>query len=313
MALRADLHIAEGLFEDAWNSVVQELGAPSTMARDLKKINYNEFIDRINAHDASYVRDFVFSFYSGSVYIFTEALDKQVLKDLKARVIEWSRSKPFTDPSPEDNAPDTITSRDWHVEDHGSGYSSTYDMIHFFRWNDDPVGAYEIFDEPFRLLHTINALGLRKDSLDSKFKKMTDRIEINHYPPLRGGIAFHHDPISFTRFTLTANLSQFGEDFKTGGFGVGIGEGKILPVEPHLDVGSLSGFLPRICHGVEIIDPYEPTHPELPESIAGRWYVAVAMVDRDKTKNREVTTSYPGYPTLREQLAAFAKEKGHMK
>ncbi|HIB44330.1 MAG TPA: hypothetical protein EYO37_10315 [Nitrospina sp.] len=315
MATIKDLHKTEEIFENCWYDAVREIGEAASYAVDLKKIDYNEFIERINTNRDNFIKDFVFSFYSGTVYIFTDAFRQEVLKDFKEQVFEWSQKQEFSDPSIEDYPSDLITARDWHFEDHGFGYSSTYDMIHFFRWNDDPVGAYGLFDETYDLLHTINAIGVRKSGTDRGFNlnNVADRIEINRYPPMKGGIAFHSDPIDFTRFAFTVNLTQFGVDYKSGGFGVGLGGGRILQIDPLLEIGSMVGFLPKICHGVEIIDPHGPTDPSLPESIAGRWYAALVMVNTEKTKDREVTTPNLAYPTLREQINVFKHKKKPLK
>lgn len=301
MAIVNDLFKAEEIFEACWYEAIQEIGEPATTAKSLKKINYNDFVERINCNDKNFIREFVFSFYSGIVFIFTETFPVEVLIDLKEKLINWSQKQTFTDSSTKANTPDSITARDWHSEDHGFGYSSTYNMIHFFRWNDDPVGAYKLFEDPFRLVHTINAVGIR--SQKAGFEKIVDRIEVNHYPPVRGGIAFHSDPIDFARFIMTVNLTQFGVDYKTGGFGVGLGKGKILPIDPVLKIGSMVGFLPKVCHGVEIIDPHGSANPTLPETVAGRWYAALTMINTEDVKNREVTSPYPEYPTLREQIS----------
>ncbi|MBT3513996.1 MAG: hypothetical protein HOB32_10120 [Nitrospina sp.] len=307
MATIKDIHKTEEIFENCWYDAVHEIGEAASYAVDLKKIDYNEFIDKVNTNNNNFIRDFVFSFYSGTVYIFSNAFQQKVLNNFKAQMFEWSQKQKFSDPSEEDSPPDLITSRDWHLEDHGFGYSSTYDMIHFFRWNDDPVGAFELFNETYDLLHTINAVGSRKGGTDGEFNfgKVADRIEINRYPPMKGGIAFHSDPIDFTRFAFTVNLTQFGVDYKSGGFGVGLGKGKILQIDPLLEIGSMVGFLPKICHGVEIIDPHGPTDPNLPKSLAGRWYAALVTVNMEKTKNRPVTTPDLEYPTLREQINSF--------
>ncbi len=311
MATIKDLHKTEEIFENCWYDAVREIGEAASYAVDLKKIDYNEFIEKTNTNSNNFIKDFVFSFYSGTVYIFTDAFRQEVLKDFKEQVFEWSQKQEFSDPSIEDYPSDLITARDWHFEDHGFGYSSTYDMIHFFRWNDDPVGAYELFNKTYDILHTINAVGTRKISKHGgfNFDKVVDRIEINRYPPVKGGIAFHADPIDFTRFAFTVNLTQFGVDYKLGGFGVGLGGGRILQIDPLLEMGSMVGFLPKICHGVEIIDPHGPTDPSLPESIAGRCYAALVMVNTENTKNREVTTPDLAYPTLREQINVFKHNK----
>lgn len=302
----------EETFQNCWQDAIQEIGEAAPYATDLTKIDYKEFIEKVNSNNNDFIKDFVFSFYRGTVYIFTDTFQCEVLKIFKEQVFEWSQKCGFSDTSEgdahiEDYLPDLISARDWHFEDHGFGYSSTYDMIHFFRWNGDPLGAYDLFDEPFRLLHAINAVNIRKTVAhgQSNVDKVTDRIEISRYSPMKGGIAFHTDPVDATRFTFTVNLTQFGVDYKSGGFGVGLGGGKILQIDPLLEMGSMVGFLPKVCHGVEIIDPHGASDPNQPESVAGRWYAGLTMINLEKSSDRQVTTPDLAYPTLREQISVF--------
>ena len=312
MKLNLNLDDAEKIFESAWNAASLEFGDPASFARDIKNESYHNFVDKINSNAKNYIHDFVFSFYTGSVFIFTEAIDLKLLNDLKVRSIEWCKVQSRSNKQSITKSmlrPDLHEFRDWHIEDHGYGYSSTYEMSHFYRWNSDPIGVFDLLSEPFRLLHTINALKIRTDIPKERLKNFVDRVEINHYPPKRGGIAFHHDPISLSRFAITANLSQYGDDFKVGGFAVGLGSGKVLPVEPHIKVGSLVGFLPSVCHGVEIIDPHGPAKQDLPPQETGRWYAAVAMVENDIPSRRQVTREAVGYPSLRQQISAFNNKR----
>jgi len=295
---------SQQIFNDAWNECLKS-APPARFAKGIKTIPYAALTAAIEARDEKFIREFVRSFYSGNVYVFTNAFDPKDLETLKRAAFEWGKSKPSEEPQIVARVGDYRSRRDWHAEDHGFGYSSTYDMFHFFRWNDDPIGIFKLFDPKYRVLRIVNGVDPEAVRDNGPDDDIIDRAEISHYPRGVGGIAFHEDPIAATRFAFTVNLNRFGLDYHAGGFGVGIGDGGVLPVDPTIEVGSLTGFLPSVCHGVEIIDPgLAPTW----DAIEGRWYGAITMINPHKKKGRRVTTPIEGYPTLRQQVEA-AKEK----
>jgi hypothetical protein len=128
---------------------------------------------------------------------------------------------------------------------------------------------------------------------------IVDRVEISHYPTGIGGIAFHSDPLMAQRFQLTLTLTEFGKDFKRGGFAVGAPDGGIVRLEPQAPLGSMFGFMPSVCHGVEVIDPDLPVDWD---GATGRWYASTSMVTSAHVAERQVTKPVPGFPTLREQI-----------
>ena len=50
MATIKDLHKTEEIFENCWYDAVREIGEAASYAVDLKKIDYNEFIEKINTN-----------------------------------------------------------------------------------------------------------------------------------------------------------------------------------------------------------------------------------------------------------------------
>lgn len=292
------------LFSNAWDEA-QKSSEPARFATGVKKIPYADLVSAVENEDRRFINEFVRSFHSGEIYIFTKAFDPAALVKLKNDAFAWGKTQKSQEPKILEKVPDYRSRRDWHAEDHGPGYSSTYDMFHFFRWNDDPIGTFKLFDPKYRILRTIS--GYAPDDIINNGPEdgVVDRAEISHYPPGVGGIAFHGDPIQATRFAFTLNLNRFGVDYKAGGFAVGTGDGKTLAIDPMLEVGSLTGFLPTVCHGVEIIDPHLPA---IWDEMAGRWYGAISMVTAHKVKDRAFTRPVEGYPTLREQIK-LAKER----
>lgn len=300
---------AAKLFADAWNAAAS-LGAPALFATGIAKIPYKELTDAIEREDAKFISEFVHSFYTGTIYIFTEAFNPADVVKLKDDAFAWGQKQESNEPRIVSRVPDYRSRRDWHSEDRGFGYSSVYDMMHFFRWNDDPIQAFKLFEPKYRVLRTISGYGADEIKNNLPDDGIIDRAEISHYPPGIGGIAFHSDPIQATRFLFTLNLNRFGVDYHVGGFAVGTKDGKILRIDPEIEVGSLTGFLPTVCHGVEVIDPHLPPTRD---SIAGRWYGAISMVTTHTVKDRSYTRPVAGYPTLRKQIEqAMSERENHV-
>lgn len=293
--------LASTRFADAWRDYLGENGR-NTGATKIVRVDYKNFRDQVFAADPKVVRDLVKSIGSGEIYILLNAFDPKNIRALKERLIARSGSLAQMPnvPKIDDTCPDYRTRRDWHTEDKG-GYSSTYDMMHFYRWNDDKLGLYSFFDEPIRLMKTISGLAPTAfvDNLPSA--GMIDRIEINHYPSGGGGIGFHSDPLDVIKFLLTATLTEYGVDYGRGGFAVGTKDGRILRVEEASPLGSMSGFFPSVCHGVEVIDP---EMKEDWDAGKGRWYAGLAMVRTVEAGKREYTKPVANFPTLRQQIAA---------
>jgi hypothetical protein len=289
---------AAKIFTEAWQSA-QKASEPARFAIGVRTLPYAELLAAIANEDTKFIFEFVRSFHSGEIYIFTNAFDPADLAKLKNDAFAWGKAQKSQEAQILEKIPDYWSRRDWHAEDHGPGYSSTFDMYHFFRWNDDPIGVFKLFDPKYGVLRIISGYSpddIRDNGPDDG---IVDRAELSHYPPGVGGIAFHSDPIAASRFFFTVNLNRFGVDYHAGGFAVGTGDGKTLAIDPMLEVGSLTGFLPSVCHGVEIIDP---NLPPTRDGMAGRWYGAISMVNSHKVKNRQYTRPVEGYPTLREQI-----------
>jgi hypothetical protein len=293
----------EQLFGAAWEDVLAS-GAPAMSVGTIQRVEYRPFVDRIFSGDSAFIRDMVRSIYAGDVYVFLNVYQPPMLKALKDASYRWASQQPTQEPKLVDGVPDYRSRRDWHAEEKG-GYSSTYDMMHFYRWNGDPLGVFNLFADQYRLLRVIS--GFAPDAVAGNLPSdgIVDRIEISHYPRGIGGIAFHSDPLMAQRFQLTLTLTEFGKDFKKGGFAVGSQDGQIVRVEPLAPIGSMFGFMPSVCHGVEVIDPDLPVDWEGP---TGRWYASTSMVTSAAVAKREVTKPVAGYPTLREQIHRFQKQ-----
>lgn len=294
----------EQVFRTAWAEAIAA-GPPATGLEAVRTVEYRPFVERVFGGDAAFIRDFVRSAYGGDVYIFTNAYAPSVLAELKEASFRWATTQTAQEPPLVNGVSNYRSRRDWHAEEKG-GYSSTYDMLHFYRWNSDPLGVFSLLGEQYRLLRAISGFAPDDVAKNLPSDGIVDRVEISHYPTGVGGIAFHSDPLMAQKFQLTLTLTEFGKDYKRGGFAVGSKDGKIVQLEPQAPIGSMFGFLPSICHGVEVIDPDLPTDWDGP---TGRWYASTSMVTSAIVEKREVTKPVPGFPTLREQISKHQREQ----
>jgi hypothetical protein len=297
---------SEKIFREVWADIMVQRPA-ATAATGVYEVDYKEFSDKVLNADRKAAEEICNRIYEGQIHVFQNAFSSADLQQLKDKAYAWVKAAPMQEPPLiEQEVENYCSRRTWHSEESG-GYSSVYDMLHFYRWNDDPLGVFPYFDDKYRFLHVINGYSESEFRANKPKDGVVHRVEISHYPTGVGGIGFHSDPLSVVKFQITLNLNQYGEDFHRGGFAVGTPDGGILRVEPYLKLGSLVGFLPSICHGVEVIDPNKPIDWEGP---TGRWYVGVSLVTTHAVKNREFTKPVANYPSLREQvLAAQAEER----
>jgi len=293
---------AEEIFRSAWSEAIAA-GPPAKGVLSVRTVDFRTFADRVFAADRAHIEGFVRSAYAGDVYVFTDAYAPEQLRRLRDAAYAWGKTQDPREPLLVDGVPNYRSRRDWHAEEKG-GYSSTYDMMHFYRWNEDPIGVFETLAEQYKLLRVISGFSPEQLVRNRPADGIVDRVEISHYPTGVGGIAFHSDPLMAQRFQLTVTLGEYGKDFKRGGFAVGSSDGKIVPIEPLGKMGAIFGFLPSICHGVEVIDPDLPVDWE---GNTGRWYASTSMVTSAVVEKREITLPVAGFPTLREQISQHQK------
>jgi hypothetical protein len=287
-------------FAAAWTEVLAS--GPSAMRlHEIQRLDYQSFKEQLCGADAGFLRNLVQSINQGDLYVFLNAYDPQVLKGLRQSAYEYARATPPSDLKMVDGCPNTHSLRDWHSEDKG-GYSSTSHLFHFFRWNNDPLGVFGLFDELYQIMKLVS--GLPTDSFRENIPSdgTIDRIEVAHYPQGVGGIGFHTDPIGNIRFMCTVTLTELGTDYRLGGFAVVDQQDHVRQVEPLAPLGSIVGFLPSICHGVEVIDPDQDADWD---GNTGRWFVGLSCVDSEVVPNRAFTRPVMGLPTLREQVTRY--------
>src|SRR5205823_4629402 len=151
------------LFRTTWEDVLAS-GPPAMAVGDIKQVEHADFMRQIAAGDPAFVGDLVRSIYAGDVYIFLNAYPPEALRQLKDAAYQWAGSQPAQEPKLVDGVTDYRSRRDWHAEEKG-GYSSTYDMLHFYRWNGDPLGLFAMFAGQYELLRVIS--GFAPDAVAS--------------------------------------------------------------------------------------------------------------------------------------------------
>ena len=120
-------------------TALEEKEAPPTRLRTYHKISLEEFEKKVYSSD----KELINNFYSGDAFIITGVVDPVYLNEMKKNVIEWGNNiEPEYQPMKEG-------ARDYHQYIKEDGASLDYNInpvrhsYFFFRWNEDPVGAFK--------------------------------------------------------------------------------------------------------------------------------------------------------------------------
>ncbi len=132
-------------------------------------------------------------------------------------------------------------------------------------WNDE----FEI-DNAFKRVFDQMLTFQRACIIDTKKLNEDNKIvrpQIIHYPTGGGFFDWHEHPRLPTNYGMILNLSKHGRDFNVGATEVVTGNGDVVKLEDHVDIGDLILFKYDLKHRVAPCDPDE----DLVFNAQGRW------------------------------------------
>ena len=144
----------------------------------------------------------------------------------------------------------------------------------FFNWNKDPWGLYTYCAE--MLSHFYKICGYDNGFIENTPKDgLVTRIHVVQYPGGGGYMGTHSDPPAHQTTTMLTNLTQFGEDYFSGGLYFVNKAGENVSLEPKLEIGDVAIAHPAIEHGVHPVDPEETLDWA---SGKGRWMILFGIM-----------------------------------
>jgi len=271
----------ENKFRREWERLEGSKPRPER-ARTVIKMDYQEFKEKIQRQEDSFVESIVGALYGGDAYLIKGAFPKSFMIDLRKKVHKYWQGKPSEFHKILEGSPDFHRIIDPEA---GKKYSSRVckHSCYFYAWNDDPLKLFGTINERWRVVKFL--MGLRSDEYEKNTPKdgVVDRIQIVQYPPRVGFVEPHSDPYLHQRLFFSGYMSKRGVDYQGGGFHlVGAGD-KIVEVEDKIDIGDICIGYATVCHGVAPVDRHK--EPNL-ESDDGRWFLSLYSTASDEVANR---------------------------
>ena len=168
-------------------SALEENQAPPTRLRSYHKISLEEFESKVYSSD----KELIYNFYSGDAFIITGVVDPVYLNEMKQNVIKWGNDR-----EPE-YQPMVEGARDFHqyIKDDGASLKYNINPVRhsyfFFRWNEDPVGAFKYGNHIWGLIKLLGGFEYDEFIINTPKDGVVDRAQIAHYPSGVGKIPIH--------------------------------------------------------------------------------------------------------------------------
>ena len=277
-------------YKEIWKELSKEQELP-TKCSGVIEISYNEFKDLSDKFDLNKAKKLVSNFLDGKVLLVKSAFSVDQVKDIKSKVIKFWKTQPDTFHKMIEGCPD------FHriiTPERAKLYSNTgvKHSAYFFRWNKDPYGIKEVFNEKWRYCKYIAGLNFREYENYTPKDGAVDRIQVICWPKNSGGMETHVDPHHNNYLVISCYFSSIkNSDFSTGGFYCVGNDNKNIYMENSIDLGDMGLFIPSIEHGVLRIDSEIEEKNYDWNSGIGRWRVGLFTDDSDMKKNRITTQS----------------------
>lgn len=273
-------------FKDFWKDCEKKLPLPQR-AREIKKIDFVEFKNKVLEEKKDFVEDIVNSLYSGDVYILKAAYTKEFMHNLKNKTFLHFKNKPSEFYKMLEGSPDFHRKIDLEK---GKKYSLRMckHSFYFYPWNDDPLNLFKPIYERWRIIKKL--MGLRPTEYENNTPKdgVIDRIQVVQYPSKIGYLEPHTDPHKHQRLFHSAYMSKKGIDFEGLGFYLLGKNNKIIEVEGLIDVGDIGIGYASVYHGVAPVNTNK--EPNWDDVNDGRWFLSMYSNESDVNKDRNTSS-----------------------
>lgn len=286
----------ENLFKAEWEKIDRSETHPRRL-RNVVKMPWAEFKEKVLTQDPSFVRETVRSIYAGDTYILQNAYPKDFCNGIKHKAFEWGKTMPSSFHKMFEDCPD------FHrvvTPELAKNYSFDRVMHHyyFFRWNSDPLNIWKPINERWSILKFLGGFQLNEYVNNTPKDGIVDRIHVHHYPSGSGEIETHSDPYENQRTIMGAQISEKGSEYKSGGLYFIDQNGKKVNVDDEIKIGDLYISFPTVHHGVEIIDKGAKVDWE---NMRGRWFLGLYSAVSDEVKNRHTAYRVPDVKNIQEK------------
>jgi hypothetical protein len=168
-----------------------------------------------------------------------------------------------------------------------SRYIAADISYYLFPWNLDDSGAFSTLSDVTNLYIKLNGYEPAAILSNTPKDRIILRFHLIHYPLGLGEISLHKDPDNIIAVNSGIYLSQYGDDYMSGGFFVIDHSGAEVLLDQYIRRGDMVLFSPLLAHGVhKISDP----NPDKPHVHHGRYFFHISLVESHCSPNRQQST-----------------------
>ncbi len=272
----------KNVYSEIWKELEKKFELP-TRARDIISMDFNDFAQKIDKEEVSFVNQITRSLINGDIYILKNAFDKKFFDDLKINCYSHFKGQPSSFHKMTEGCPDFHRIIDLET---GKKYSfrGCKHSFYFYNWNNDPLSLFETTYKRWRKIKKL--MGYTQDIFENNTPKdgPIDRIQVVRYPSKYGYLEPHSDPYKYQKFFISGYMSKKGEDYVDGGFYALNLKDEIIDVEKLIDVGDIGIGFATIVHGVAPANRHKD--PNWEDINDGRWFYSLYTNESDEIKNR---------------------------
>ena len=271
----------ELIYKNYWENLEKEIKRPSRL-RDLKFLDYNELVSKIDEKNVSFAKAITESLYMGDVYIFKNAFSKDFMLSLREKTHQFCKNRSSEFYKMLEGSPDFHRIIDLET---GKNYSfrSCKHSCYFYTWNNDPLEIFEEIYDKWRLIKVLMGLNKYKFEKNTPISGVVDRVQVVRYPPKIGYLEPHSDPYLNQRLFFSGYMSKKDVDFKGGGFYLVDKDDQVVDVEDKINIGDIGVGYATVYHGVAPCD--KDKEPDWSND-DGRWFLSMYSNSSDEVPNR---------------------------
>ncbi len=162
-------------------------------------------------------------------------------------------------------------------------YAAVDNSYYFFPWNPDELGIFERFQDIYDVVIRINGYEPEVIKANTPINRVVQRFHLIHYPLNSGEITLHTDPKNIIKVNSGIYFSEYGLDYKDGGFYAIDASMNKINLDQKVKKGDLILFSPNLAHGVQSISMGQ--HEDSASS--GRFFFHMSLVESHEFSDRQ--------------------------
>ena len=249
--------------------------------KNLETYDYFEFKKKLRS--LTFILKCIDQLSEGNIFILKNSINSKFLDDSKKKLNNLIKKNKPINPKIKSGI-----KNGFYISNNLSskGYKTVDKSFYFFSWNKDKTGIYKKIIEIYKPLKILNGLSPNEITRNKPKNGVIERLHIINYPINSGQISRHYDPINVSIFNFGIYATEYGVDYKKGGFFVLNKKYKKIVVDKKVKKTDIVLFFPSLIHGVDKVKKLDL------ENTNGRWFINVNHAQSHEVKQREFTKKF---------------------